>query len=262
MTGTEPMDEARRLLKAWLSLVPPASMRSAVCRWLSANPDNNTPGARSNATIGQGNDRAEASYGKTGSATLPTGANPETNKPIAGVMEGIDWDAPEPITLAKVCEWRAEADKLLHETMEGPYSVIVALCDHILASNPEKPAAGVTEPYQVEADGSGHYWDVVYQPTDTAIGTTFGEESDAYETALMLNAAYQRGLASASPAAQDRIPEGIVLLSRVMNGQMLNAGINALANPKKTAAETVGRMWLDILAAAPAVVPPKEPGNG
>jgi hypothetical protein len=53
--------------------------------------------------------------------------------PTGLTLETTDWDKPEPVTLDKVREWRAEADKLLWETMEGPYSVIVALADYILA---------------------------------------------------------------------------------------------------------------------------------
>lgn len=48
----------------------------------------------------------------------------------------VEWEQPGPITLARVAEWKREAERLLAETMEGPYSVIVTLCDHILAPPP------------------------------------------------------------------------------------------------------------------------------
>ena len=61
---------------------------------------------------------------------------PLASRPQEQPRSAVDWDQPEPITPAKVAEWKAEAEELLFKTMEGPYSVIVALSDHILSVPP------------------------------------------------------------------------------------------------------------------------------
>ena len=228
MTGTDPIAEARRLLERTDFFHLPSPLADDIRAWLAYNPDNNTPGARSNATIGQGNDRAEASYGKTGSATLPTGANPE--KPAAGVTEATPG-----------ARWREEGKPDPH-------------VNHYDVDRARLAGGQFTDDEVAFKVG-------MLSPRDLDHEAVLSMAKDRIRW-------LSRALASASPAAQDRIPEGMVLVPKVAIDWLMgetpdHKGLWFLPNHNAYGAYWWRSRFTEICAelAAPAVPPTPLPAS-